>query len=138
MGTGKKESILIVDDEVILANLYVRLLQEEGYEAHLATTPEEAIAVINQRIPSLIFLDCKMPLLSGEEFLAIVREQHPDLANQTMIVGFSSFDPNMKVVERFKKITHRFERKPDDIDGFLSLVSNLLSQPKKEGFSTSE
>lgn len=126
-----KSSVLIVDDEVVLARLYVRLLEEEGYEASLATTPEEAFAVLARRIPSLIFLDCKMPLLSGEEFLDILRERYPDLGTQSLIVGFSSFDPNMKVVERFKKITHRFERKPDDIDGFLRLVSELLSKPAK-------
>lgn len=125
------ERVLIIDDEVVLAGLYVRLLAEEGYKAFLATTPDEAIPLVQEHEPALILLDCKMPLFSGEEFVGILRERCPAPFSKAFVVGFSSFDPDMNVVESFKESVHQFVRKPDDVEAFISLIADLMNQSRK-------
>jgi DNA-binding response OmpR family regulator len=122
-----RKSILIIDDEVVLANLYVTVLQEEGFDAFLATSIEEALGILKTNSPSVILLDCKMPLVSGEEIAAALKEHFPQVCAKALLVGFSSFEPDMKVVESFKASVDRFVRKPDDIEMFVKAIHELVA-----------
>ena len=124
---SQRQSILIIDDEVVLAKLYITVLQEEGYDAFLATSIEEALEVLKANSPSVILLDCKMPLVSGEEIAAALKLHHPEICAKALLVGFSSFEPDMKVVESFKASVDRFVRKPDDIEMFVKTIKELIA-----------
>lgn len=60
--------ILIVDDEAHLRMLIQQTLEEledQGVELVTASNGEEALAVIQEQQPGLVFLDVMMPKLSG-------------------------------------------------------------------------
>jgi DNA-binding response OmpR family regulator len=59
------EKILVVDDEEAVRDLLRSLLEEEGYEAILASDGKEAVRLTESENPDLIMLDMIMPELDG-------------------------------------------------------------------------
>ena len=61
------EKILIVDDEPYIARQLSFVLEKEGFDVSVAVDGEEALAIIKESIPSLLFLDVMMPKKNGYE-----------------------------------------------------------------------
>lgn len=69
--------ILIVDDEAHLRMLIQQALEEledEGVELLTASNGEEALQIIREERPALVFLDVMMPKLSGFDVCRHARE----------------------------------------------------------------
>ena len=71
--------ILWVDDEVDLLQPYIIYLKEKGYEVITATNGEDALDMLSQTIPSIVFLDENMPGMSGLETLQEIKRIHPEV-----------------------------------------------------------
>ena len=71
--------ILWVDDEVDLLQPYIIYLTEKGYEVITATNGEDALDVLTQTVPSIVFLDENMPGMSGLETLQEIKRIHPEV-----------------------------------------------------------
>ena len=61
------ERILIVDDNIDIAELESYILKEEGYETVITHSGEEALEVINKEKFDLILMDIMMDGISGIE-----------------------------------------------------------------------
>ncbi len=87
--------ILIVEDEMILQNVYYRILTAQGHEVNVANNGLEALQVLEVFIPDLIILDILMPKMDGIEFLesAQIKQNYPD----TKVLAFSNFSDNSKI-----------------------------------------
>jgi two-component system, OmpR family, phosphate regulon response regulator PhoB len=59
--------ILIAEDEDSLATLLNYNLEKEGYAVAVAVDGEEALMMINEKLPDLILLDWMLPKVSGIE-----------------------------------------------------------------------
>ncbi|HEY0436734.1 MAG TPA: phosphate regulon transcriptional regulator PhoB [Phenylobacterium sp.] len=68
--------ILVVEDEDSLATLLQYNLQKEGYEVSLAGDGEEALIMIDERLPDLIVLDWMLPKVSGIEVCRRLRQRN--------------------------------------------------------------
>ncbi len=66
--------ILIVDDEVAIAELISDVLVDEGFETEIKNDGYSAIEAINSKKYDLILLDVMMPNLSGIELCNKVRD----------------------------------------------------------------
>lgn len=64
----KPKSILIVEDDYPILELYEHILREEGYEVMTAETGEEGLRVAKLE-PDLILLDIMLPIIDGIEVL---------------------------------------------------------------------
>jgi CheY-like chemotaxis protein len=71
--------ILVVDDEEGIRLLYQEELRDVGYEVVTAESGEEALAMVKEQKPDLITLDIKMAQMNGADFLVRLREIHRDL-----------------------------------------------------------
>jgi len=68
-------AILVADDNRTNRQLYRELLEQHGFEVHLAASGEEALA-IHERTPlDLLILDVRMPGISGEEVCRRVKAE---------------------------------------------------------------
>ena len=69
------ERILIVDDNIDIAELESYILKEEGYETVITHSGEEALEIINKEKFDLILMDIMMDGISGIELCAKVRDK---------------------------------------------------------------
>ena len=65
--------IVIVEDDIALADIYKTRLELLGYICFTARDGIEAIVVIERERPSLVLLDIMMPKLSGDVLLEVMR-----------------------------------------------------------------
>ena len=89
-----KYTVLVVEDEINQRRALVERVEWEkaGFEViGQAENGAEALDKVEQLEPDLIFTDIKMPLISGLELAAKVRELRP--ATQIVILsGYDSFE----------------------------------------------
>jgi DNA-binding response OmpR family regulator len=127
-------SILVVDDETGLADLYAVWLSD-NHNVETAYSGEEALAKVDAAI-DIVFLDRRMPQMSGDEVLATIRDQNLD-CQVAMVTGVDAdfdilempFDDYLSkpiseedltaVVDRL----HRRSAYDDAIQDYFSLVS---------------
>ncbi len=70
-------NIWIVDDEVNLANGLKRAFEKGGYSAKAVKTISELQQLLGVEIPSLIFLDQRLPDGNGIDILPAILKQYP-------------------------------------------------------------
>ncbi|MBT9135420.1 MAG: Transcriptional regulatory protein SrrA [Firmicutes bacterium] len=66
-------SILIVEDEIHLAELMRAYLEREGYKILVASDGQAGLVVFREKRPSLVLLDLMLPGMDGWEFCRQVR-----------------------------------------------------------------
>lgn len=102
----KQASILIVEDDVDLNSAYTMILNSAGYDVSSAFNGEEALAHIQkQGDPDIMFLDLRMPVMDGIEFLE--KYDAPQHADTTIIV-FSNYDAQKEVDKAYDLGAHRY------------------------------
>jgi len=65
----KDKTVLLVDDDLTLREMYEERLQAEGFKIVQATNGEEALAKANEIKPNVILLDIMMPKVNGFDVL---------------------------------------------------------------------
>jgi DNA-binding response OmpR family regulator len=85
MNDVKQRTILLVEDDDNLANVYETRLQAEGFATKRVNNGEDALAAALQARPDLILLDVMMPKVSGFDVLDILRNT-PETATIKVIM----------------------------------------------------
>src|SRR5262245_14108358 len=90
---GEKElhHILLVDDEEVVLSSLRDTLMAEGYRVTTAPNAMQGLARLRERAYSVVVTDQRMPMLTGLDFLAQVREIQPD-ATRILITAVLSLD----------------------------------------------
>lgn len=78
-----KGRILLVEDDVRLAELVKRFLGTEGFDVNVEVRGDEAVARIVAEKPDLVVLDIMLP---GEDGLSICRRLRPDYAGPVLML----------------------------------------------------
>lgn len=87
-----KKKILIIEDELILGELLLQKLNDEGYEAFWSVDGDAGLQKIREIKPDLVLLDILMPKKDGYQVLKEVR-QDPDIKDTPVIVISNSGQP---------------------------------------------
>ncbi len=80
------QNVLIVEDEVMIRELYYLALQKAGYQVKLAGDAGGAFKVLESFQPDIIFLDIMLPGMSGIDILKKLRGNPEYHCQQTKIV----------------------------------------------------
>ena len=83
MNENENKSILIVEDQPMVANALKMILKIDGYDVVTAKNGREGLEVYQPGKFALIFTDFKMPEMGGYEFAAAVKARD---ANQKIIL----------------------------------------------------
>jgi CheY-like chemotaxis protein len=67
--------VLVVDDEPDIRLTVSAMLEAEGYEVVQATNGAEALVLMEAKVPDLVLLDMRMPILDGWGFASEVRRR---------------------------------------------------------------
>lgn len=74
----KKYSVLIAEDESLIAKLYKDELERRGLEAHVAPNGKEAIHTLKNKKFDLVLVDLIMPIVDGYGVLDYLKQQNLD------------------------------------------------------------
>jgi twitching motility two-component system response regulator PilG len=89
-GGSSALKIMVIDDSKTIRRTAETLLKNEGYEVIVATDGFEALSMIADHRPALIFLDIMMPRLDGYQTCALIK--HHKVFRHTPVVMLSSKD----------------------------------------------
>ncbi len=78
--------VLVVEDDAILAEVYVLKFELEGMEVKHAPNGADALALVREFKPDAILLDLMMPVMDGWEFMAKLGQTHI----KTRVIIFSN------------------------------------------------
>lgn len=113
------KTILIVDDENDLLEMYKELFEFEGYNVLTAAGAHEAVDIYkNHSSISLIISDSNMGAVSGLDFLKMLKENSINLPPFYLATG--AFD--YTEIEIQKRGASRLVLKPFDIDDILEKI----------------
>lgn len=106
------EHILIVDDNKKLVEIYRRALERTGYETSSAYNGKEALKKLKEKKADLVVLDLKMPKMSGDKFLKVIRRD-PQFKETKVLVISSVLTKKVRVSDGL--FTSHYEDKPTKI-----------------------
>lgn len=101
MAEESKKKILIAEDESELRELYMDILQREGYEVVGVDNGESAYGVLLTKEFDLFLLDILMPKLSGLELLERLKSQGK-LDSSKKIVILTNLSDDTRIAESVK------------------------------------
>ncbi len=101
------DRILVVDDEESVRYSFRRAFGID-YDIATAVTGEEALSEIERNSPALIFLDVRMPGMSGLETLGKIRERYPHLP----VILMTAYDNADTAIEAMKRGAFDYIPKP--------------------------
>lgn len=116
--------IACIDDSLMVSHMMEQIITVAGYRFMAINDPLDAVNVLINRQPDLIFLDIVMPKISGYDLCAQLRK-HPEFV-ETPIVFLTS---NSGIIDRIRaKIagSSDFLRKTVDADELLQKIMEYL------------
>ena len=69
-----EKSILLVEDDPFLIDIYTTKLKEAGFLVEVAENGEIVFKKIKEKVPDLVVLDIVLPQIDGWEILKIIKE----------------------------------------------------------------
>jgi two-component system chemotaxis response regulator CheY len=113
------KSILIVEDDVDLLEIYKEILELHEFDVDTALNGEEGVKKYIEKRSSLVIMDVDMPILDGYEAFKQIKKIDNN-ANIIIVTGFSEFE--LKSQEAIKKGLMKVISKPLGIDQLLELA----------------
>jgi len=103
-----KSKILIVDDEEVVLDSCIQILEGGNYQIATAMDGTLGLKLVQEFQPDLVFVDLKMPGISGFEVLEKIRDFDPTIVT-IVITGYATVS---SAVESMKKGAYDFLPKP--------------------------
>jgi two-component system nitrogen regulation response regulator NtrX len=122
------EHILIVDDEPAIQATLRGVLEDEGYRVTAVGSGAEALALLTDDGPDLIFLDIWMPGKDGLDTLAEMKRQRPE-TTVVMISGHGTIETAVKAT---RLGAYDFIEKPLSLEKTLLTVTRALEHARLE------
>ncbi|WP_456392282.1 response regulator transcription factor [Nitratifractor sp.] len=117
-----KRTLLLLEDDAILAETLMDLLEARGYGVHLAQDGEQALEACFQRSFDLMLLDVGVPKLDGFELLRELRTS----GEETPALFISAKTDIASLAEGFEAGADDYIKKPFDFDELLIRIDSLL------------
>ncbi len=120
------ETILIVEDDILLSRSLQEKLGEEGYNVLSVGTGEEALEKTSQELPDLMLLDIMLPGVDGVEVLKRMK----DLTKEVVVIVLTASEVVQTAVEAMKLGAYDYISKPFDMDGVKITIKNALESTR--------
>jgi len=121
---GKKEIILVVDDEEVIRSLAKDALESHGYKVLLAQNGIEAMKIYdsNENDIRLVIMDMIMPKMGGKETFSKLKELDP----QIKVLMSTGYSQDGEAEDMLGNGILGFIQKPYQLDKLLSTVRSAL------------
>jgi DNA-binding NtrC family response regulator len=118
-------TILIIDDEPNLRKTLAEILRKRGYATLEAGDGAEAIELLRNASPDLIFSDWKMPKAGGEELLLHLRSDRRFTSIPVIVI--TAFGSSHTAIEAVRLGAYDFVTKPFDLEEIALTAKRALA-----------
>ena len=86
------KSILVVEDDRFIGEMYVRSLKHAGYDVDWVVDGHDGLVTVMSKPYDLMLLDIMLPEMRGQEILKELRGSGTDKVPNTRIIVMTNFD----------------------------------------------
>lgn len=120
--------ILIIDDEASLRQTLARILQRAGFEVTTAANGAEGASLVSQHPFDLVYLDIRMPDMSGLELLKSIHAKYPELP----VILFTAQPDLNSAVDALRNGATDYLLKPLKPQAVVERTNSILANQQKE------
>ncbi|MBU1086416.1 MAG: response regulator [Candidatus Omnitrophica bacterium] len=120
-------SILIIDDETIVAKTLTAVLQEKGFDVRSTSFGNQGLEWLDEGF-DLVLLDLKLPDIEGLEVLKIIKRRYPFVA----VIIMTAFASLQTAVTIMKEGAYSYIMKPFDMEELLDSIAKATEIKRKE------
>jgi two-component system response regulator AtoC len=121
-------TLLIVEDEDVLARSLVRAFAQQGYDVHHASTLAAADRAVAQASPDVVLLDLRLPDGSGLEWLATFRTK----AASVPVIMMTAYGSVNDAVAAMQQGALDYVQKPLDLNEIRMKVERAVTRVRDE------
>ncbi|MFQ5899155.1 MAG: PAS domain S-box protein [Candidatus Methylomirabilia bacterium] len=102
-GPPRGKTILVVDDELELANVLAAMLSADGHQVETAADGAMALDKLRERAYDVILSDIRMPKLDGPGLYRELKRSHPELRQRIIFITGDELGPEtLEFLERMR------------------------------------
>jgi PAS domain S-box-containing protein len=124
---ARRARILVVDDELPVATMMSRVLEEE-HDVEVATSAEYALELLEQQRFDVMFCDLLMPAMTGMDFHAEVMRRFPGQEQRIVFMSGGAF--TARATRFLARVQNPRLEKPFDLRAVRAIVRELM---RREG-----
>jgi DNA-binding NtrC family response regulator len=121
-------SILVIEDESVLAQSLARALEDRGHDLVVAGSAAEGLRCVDNASPDLVLLDLRLPDASGLDLLPKIMEIDAGLP----VILMTAYGTVQDAVEAMRRGARDYLQKPLDLDELRLLVDRVLTQQRRD------
>lgn len=123
----KKQRIIVIDDEVLIAETVAEILNDQGFEATPVSDGAAAIELAKDLRPDIVLSDVIMPGLNGIEAGIRIREIVP----HCRLILFSGQAATVDLLAKARQQGHRFDilAKPIKPEQLIAVIRSSSGAP---------
>ncbi|MEE4376202.1 MAG: ATP-binding protein [Candidatus Competibacteraceae bacterium] len=126
---ARPQMVLVVDDEIDIAELLGEILSRDGHRIDFATSGNAALREIYERDYDLILSDLKMPDLDGPGLFEQLQQSHPHLLERVIFVTGDTL--GIAAREFLHRTGRPLIEKPFIPDEVMQIARQVLTQVKQ-------
>lgn len=127
-------SILVIEDDRFIGEMYVRSLQKAGYSVDWMIDGNDGLVAARNKSYDLIMLDIMLPEKRGNEILATLRGQGQDLIPNSRVIVMTNFDQDEQSRAAMEHNADAYLIKAEITPRkLLDVVTQLSALPPRQG-----
>ncbi|MBK8186599.1 MAG: response regulator [Cellvibrio sp.] len=113
---------LVIDDVKINCDILVKTLQKLGVSSKQAENGLEALGVLTDFLPDIIFVDIQMPIMDGYEFMEKINERYPHLVEKCVAISANVYEQDRNELQ--SRFAH-YVSKPFKLSEVSAVISDM-------------
>ena len=119
--------ILIVDDDQVVGETFARMLTLAGYRVTAVQSVDSALVAASEEVPDALILDMRMPVVSGLDFLRMLRRDGR-LREVPVAIVTGDYFLNEPILAEMRSLGATVRYKPLWMDDLSALAQSLLAR----------
>jgi len=119
----------VVDDEHEIGSYLLTALGRRGHQVDTALDGKEACDLIDQKQYDLILTDLKMPGMTGFKLYNFIKEKHPDLLNNLLVMTGDTINKDAQLF--FEETDVPYIEKPFTLNQLECAIASVVPPTSK-------
>ncbi|MBI5643529.1 MAG: response regulator [Deltaproteobacteria bacterium] len=125
---GKRQRVLVIDDEEAICSFLRIFFEEEGYEVSTSLAAEDGVKAALKERPDIVFVDLNIPKMGGIEVLRQIKKSDEN----TVVVVITGFGTIEGARSAMNLGAYDYITKPLDIDFIKEVVTGAASSARQK------